>query len=390
MVVGGMERISTPWRLRWQRFRYTTLPLIGLGAFAAATFLLWTRQGEMPHAIGEVEAIRVDVASPLSGILVTLPQGPWKLYEIVEPDQVLAQLDDRPLQAQMATLKQELARLEKELDAVTAKLAVSEADRGLTYMTDAVQLRLEVERRNLVSLERQSELAVNRLEAQRRSTYVDCLKPLYEKKMVSELELNNARMLRDEAEKRVSEYSKVLSEAVAEKKSAEARLSQLPRFLPTDVAKALAPITAALQVQQAKIDELKVEISRLTIRAPMRGMICTIHHWPQSAVRAGDPIITVASEQGRYLVSYVRQEQHVDPKVDMDVDLRKRAAISPTVRTKVQCVGPQVEPIPVHLCRDPRMPEWGLPVRITLPIDFTGKPGELFEVTFKTRSKDNG
>ena len=56
------------------------------------TFLLWTRQGEMPHAIGEIEAIRVDVASPLDGILMPLPklpEGRWALYDTVEANQRL-------------------------------------------------------------------------------------------------------------------------------------------------------------------------------------------------------------------------------------------------------------------------------------------------------------
>ena len=59
----------------------------------------------MPHAIGEIEAIRVEVASPLDGILMPLPklpEGRWALYDTVEPNQVLAQLDDKPLQAQIA------------------------------------------------------------------------------------------------------------------------------------------------------------------------------------------------------------------------------------------------------------------------------------------------
>jgi multidrug resistance efflux pump len=348
----------------------------------------------MPHAIGEIEAIRVDVASPLSGILMplpNLPDGRWALYDTVEPNQVLAQLDDRPLQAEMATLNQELVRLQKELDAVAAKLAVSEANRGLNYMSDAVRLRVELEQRSLVALERQAEVTVNRLEAQRRTIYYDCLKPLYDKKIVSELELNNARMLRDEAVTRLAENTKVLGEAETEKQSAETRLHQLPKFLPADVAKELAPIAAATQVEQAKIHEVEVAINRLVIRAPahFHGMICAINRWPQTAVRAGDSIVTLGSDERRYIVSYVRQEQHVDPKVGMDVDVRKRAAISPTVRAVVEQVGPQLELIPLHLCRDPKFPEWGLPVRITLPEGFPGHPGELFEVTFKTRSKDN-
>ncbi len=392
VATNGMERISTPWRLRWHRFRYTTLPLLGLVTFTVLTFLLWTRQGEMPHAIGEIEAIRVEVTSPLSGILVPLPhQEPWALYETVEPNQVLAQLDDKPLQAEMATLVQELDRLRKELDAVAAKLAVSEADRGLTYMTEAVRLRVELEQRSLVVLKRQAEVVVNRLEAQRRTVYYDCLKPLFDKKIISELELNNARMLRDEAVARATEHAKVLAEAETEKTAAETRLHQLPKFLPADIAAELAPIAAAAQVEQAKIREVEVQISRLVIRAPLHfhGMICAINHWPQTAIKAGDSILMLGSDERRYLVSYVRQEQHVDPKVGMDVDVRKRLAIAPTVRSVVEQVGPQVEQIPVHLARDPKFPEWGLPVRIALPKDFPGHPGELFEVTFKTGSKDN-
>ena len=268
---------------------------------------------------------------------------------------------------------------------MAAKLAVSEADRGLNYMTDAVRLRVELEQRNLVVLERQAEVAVNRLEAQRRTIYYDCLKPLYDKKIVSDLELNNAAHLRDEAVARLAENTKVLGEAETQKKAAETRLQQLPNFLPADIAAELAPIAAAAQVQQAKIHEVEVQISRLVIRAPpIHGMICAINHWPQSAIKAGEPIVTIGSDERRYLVCYVRQEQHVDPKEGMDVDVRKRAAIAPTVRTVVERVGPQVEQIPMHLARDPKFPEWGLPVRITLPKDFSGHPGELFEVTFKT------
>ena len=187
MMVNGMERISTPWRLRWHRFRYTTLPLLGLVAFAAGTLLLWTRQGEMPHAIGEIEAIRVEVASPLGGILMPLPgklpDGRWVLYDTVEKGQVLARLDDRPLQAEMAALVQELDRLKKELDAVAAKLAVSEADRRLSYMTEAVRLHVEWEQAasSCWSGRRRSWSIGSRPSG--RSNYYDCLKPLYDKKI---------------------------------------------------------------------------------------------------------------------------------------------------------------------------------------------------------------
>jgi multidrug resistance efflux pump len=323
-------------------------------------------------------------------MLMPLPQGAWKLYETVEPDQILAQLDDRPLRAQMTTLEQELVRLRKELEAATAKLSVSEADRARSYLSDSMRLRVELEQRRLVALEKQMQVEVDRLEAQRTNTQLESLQPLYEKKMVSEQEMNNARIYRDEAAKRLAEDTKVAEEAKSLQKEAQERLKQLPDFLPAEGAKELAGFVAAADVQQSRIAELKVQIERLTIRSPLRGMICAIHHWQNENVPANEPIMTIASAEARYVVSYVRQEQHVEPKVGMTVDLRKRAIIRPAVETVVERVGPQIEAIPQHLCRDPKIPEWGLPVRIALPEKFSGHPGELFEVTFKTHSQDAG
>jgi multidrug resistance efflux pump len=395
-MVNGNGRIPVPWKNRWRRFRYTTLPVLGLSALLAATFWLWNRAGEIPHAYGEVEVVRVDVATALSGILAPLPRGPWTLFDTVEPDQIVAQLDERPLRAEMTVLEQELVRLQKELGAVADRLAVSEADRARRYLgetarllADSIRLRVELEHRRLAVLERQVLVEIDRLEAQRTNTYLECLKPLYENKMVSAQEINNARSYRDEAAKRLAENLKVLAEAQSQERGAEGRLDQLPKlaaFLAADLDKELAPIAAAADVQRGRIAALGVEINRLTIRAPLRGAISAIHHWPGENVRAGDAIVTLAAPQGRYIVSFLRQEQHVVPAVGMPVDVRMRAVVARPVPSVVERIGPQIEAIPPHLCRDPKIPEWGLPVRIALPENFSGRPGELFEVTFKTRA----
>jgi multidrug resistance efflux pump len=277
--------------------------------------------------------------------------------------------------------------LRKELDAASAKLVVSESDRARTYLDDTIRLYVEQEARRLVVLERQVQVAIDRLEAERTKTHLECLQPLYVRKIVSDLEMTNARIYCEEAAKRLEDTNKVLGEAQAQEKNADQRLAKFPAFQPADVPTELAPIIAAANVQEARIKELEIEISRLTIRAPIRGRICAILHWPSENVRAGEAIVTIAAGQGRYIVSYIRQEQHVEPAVGMEVDVRKRLAISPRMPSLVERVGPQVELVPEHLRRDPKIPEWGLPVRITIPDRFSGRPGELFEVTFKTRPK---
>ena len=58
----------------------------------------------------------------------------------------------------------------------------------------------------------------------------------------------------------------------------------------------------------------------------------------------------------------------------MGVEVRARAAGSRPRESVVECIGPQVELIPVHQRRNPQLPEWGLPVRILLPDGLEVRP----------------
>jgi multidrug resistance efflux pump len=387
--MNGLTRIPVPWKHRWRRFRYSSLPMFSFVAFVGAAAWLWTHATQMPHAIGEVEAKRVVAATGVSGVLKRVPRE-WRLFDKVAANQVVAQLDDGLLSSEMATLQTDLARLQKEVEAAKAKLPASEADRSQTYLAQSIQVRFELEQRRIAALTQQVQVEGDRLEAERTNTYFECIKPLYEKKMISEQEYANARLYRDEAAKRLAENLKVADEAKRQQRDAEERLTTLRDFLPLDVKTQLAPIAAAIDVQNTRIAGLEVRIKQLTIHAPNSGVIAAIHHWPGENVPAGEPILTIASDKGSYLVSFVRQEQHVEPEKGMAVDVRKRAAVSSASEMAVESVGPQIEPIPQHLCRDPKIPEWGLPVRIALPDSFPCRPGELFEVTFKKGSKDAG
>jgi hypothetical protein len=49
----------------------------------------------------------------------------------------------------------------------------------------------------------------------------------------------------------------------------------------------------------------------------------------------------------------------------------------------VQEVGNQIEPVPPQQLANPRMPEFGLPVRIAMPSDVKLRPGEMVGVIFR-------
>jgi len=152
----------------------------------------------------------------------------------------------------------------------------------------------------------------------------------------------------------------------------------------------LEPLQAAIETQITRIEELVLQIKSLLIRSPLTGTITAIDAWPGQNLQAGAPIMTIAATEGQYILSYVRQDTGVRPRVGMVVAVSVRTLPRFRGSTEVVQVGPQVELIPPHQLRDPNVPEWGVPVVIGIPPDLkrqvTLRPGELVDVSISRRS----
>ena len=138
----------------------------------------------------------------------------------------------------------------------------------------------------------------------------------------------------------------------------------------------------AIAAQEARIRELEIQVQWLEIRSPIRGTVSAIYYRPGQVARAGDPVLTVVDSHGRHIVAYVRQRQGLEPKVGMEVAVRNRSLPRQIVRTLIDRVGDQIEPVPLHHLRNPNVVEWGLPVRIAVPAELALRPGELVDLTF--------
>jgi len=380
------KRIPVSLAQRWRRFRYKVLPLLSFGVCVALALALWQRQGQMPNALGEVEAVRVTVAAGADGLVVPLLGGQWSLFDTVGQEELIARLDDRPVLAAIRTARLEVKRLDRELDAVEARVAWDQADRRFDDTQEIARLSWDVERRRLDVLDRKVIIEADRVAMKRHEWRLGFLEGLTERRIISEMECGEVRLLRDEVARRIDENRKALKEAQAQLAVSERRLGAFSAQQ-IEVTRLLAPVQVEIVKQQSAVEELALQVETLEIRAPISGTICEILSWPGQHVRQGDPIVTIAAPVGRYIVSYIRQEQRIRPTVDTPVDVRIRLPNSRRVATRVERVGPQFELIPQHHRRDPAVLEWGLPVRIALPKQMTARPGELIDIIFKTRDR---
>ncbi len=338
----------------------------------------------MPNGVGEVEVVRIDVATGRDGTLTALPRGQWALFDRVEANEVLARLDDRTVRAEMITLKAELARVRGELAAAVEQVELDESERKHDHQRESQRLVWQREQHRLDVLDRHAAIETDRIEEMRLNGQLAYLEPLRSQDAVSVMEITDLRLQRDEVRKRTAENERCLAEAKNQLERSEKTLRDYPHLRTAQTTRLLEPLEAETSVIECRMNELQVEIDGLEIRAPIGGTVCAIHSWPGQSLRAGEPVVTVAADQGRHIVSYVRQEQRLQPEVGMPVWVRVRGSGNGLVRSVVARVGPQVETVPIHQQRDPRVQEWGQPVCIQPPENLELCPGQLIDIRFDT------
>jgi multidrug resistance efflux pump len=377
------DRIPIRLSHRWRWVRIQALPLVVFAICVVVATQLWKSQGGTAHAVGEVLAVRVDLISQLDGVLADVPYRRLQLFDRVQAGDVVLRLDDQPTRAALETLGKTLEQAKAELDKTAEQARVDDAARRVDELSEARRRALRIEELRLEILQTKTLVETDRVELQRLNELLDVTREVFERKAANRVDLINAQLRRDIVGQRIASNEKVLTESESQRDRAIGQMSEFSPQQAIEVAKLLAPVRAAIGVQEARIRELQLQVKALEIRAPLDGTVAAVTRWPGQAVRAGDAVVTIASEQAQYIVSYVRQQSRFHPAVGMAVDVRLRANPSVAIEGYVDRVGPQVELVPPHQLRDPRVAEWGLPVRVALAGQGELKPGELVDLRFR-------
>jgi len=314
------QTIPTPLPLLMRRVRYQIVPILTLTICLILSVWLWVRRGGSVTAIGSVNAIQVPVNSKIDGLLVQLPRK-VQIFDSVSAGEVLARLDSSHIEAQIQRETERLNEVRRQLELLN-KIKPKSPTTAPTAAIPAPSAN--------------DAAAVARLKGSARKVIVG-------------------------AEVAEAEADDTLNNPLLQNKFS---------------------LEMMANGYEAKIQELEQRVLSQDIKAPISGTIISIHRFPGQAVTAGQAIMTIASEKGDYIVTYVRQSQVIQPSPGMVVNVHLRSAPR-TLRSHVSNIGPQVEKVPPEHLRDPRMLEWGLPVHVAIPPDTKLRPGELVDLFFR-------
>ena len=356
-------KIRTPWKQQFRRVRYQLLPVLSMGGALLLTMWLWNRHVGIVNGVGEVVANEANIIASRDGVLMDLP-GRQKLTALmpVEEGQLLAALDSRPLLASLAELKRDVSHLRAQLPAI--------ANGATTRPADSSPITLLIEHQRLSVIEQRAQ---DRIEQPVRPKF------------------KNRERISDAltaAENTLAQLQRsVTTTRPAPEVPAGKRLLTTEEFLAIaakEVEKELLARRPDIDALEARMGELELEAQCLEIRAPFSGEILQVHRHPGQAVSAGGLIATIGEREAFTVLSYIRQEQGIQPHVGEWVEVRTRLPGRKPIQGYIAKLGSRAQPIPVHQLRDAKVPEFGTPVFITVK-EMPLRPGYLVDVRFTAR-----
>ncbi len=432
--------IAIPWKVR---LKYLGVHWLQAPLFVACLLaLLWLWSGRMSQItlVGQVEAVQVNVTSPDAGVLMSL-EDPLSPFDRVDKDVTLiARIDVSDALSEMQTLTAERLRLQALITSESERLRLEQRkldQDDLQQRRDGIQHELDRQRnqighrdqvdelrRELNDLQqrrRELELRLAESSAQRLAGQLEVSGLQRQRLQVEDLVRRNATpsLRLDELDSQIAVKQLVIRQGERFAETVQGQIADLERevaqaqtrweqaslawkeFLAQstdpvstvegdrettlDTETLLEPLARALAVQDAKVRALAQRIASNEIRAPVSGMIAEVHQPPGTFVRSGEPIVTIAADQSRWIVAYLDQRNRSLLRPADKIEIRIRGVDSRSDRVghgTVVGLGVQYELVPGHLRRNPEMTQWGLPVRIEVPDGMMVMPGEMVDLVF--------
>lgn len=393
-------RIPIPASRRLRMFCHGVLPVLAfLGAGGVVAYLMMQDQ-TATGMTGELFARRTMVNAQVAGVLASPASQPIAEFTAVRKGQVVAQLDPRPLQARLKVVQ---AELEKAKADISATQATQESDTIRVLVSaggNAAQLTSDVARLRVEQARVEAEEAVARISWGIAKKTYDLIEYLVnEKKVLPKTDLYNAQKVRDEAKATADTRVVMRKQIIEQIGKINEKLAGLPKppssqKLQELLDNLLSPIQAQIKTQQAIIEEVQTQMEQLVIHAPFDGVITQVHLHPGQAVQPGTPIFTLAAADAPYVLTYIRSNQPIRPRLGMGADVRFSAR-GGTVPGRIVLIGPEVTDISPKQLQNPSVPEWGLPVAIQLQWppkmkdELDPRPGQLVYIRLRPNDVDN-
>ena len=376
------KKIRTPLGQRLRRLRTGALPfVIWVGALGVAG-VLWRETPQRGDFVGIAEGQEAQLSAPFQG---QLKQLHVELHQPVQAGQLLASLDDAGLGARFATQEAELRRLSAQLSARRAELewelrlaqtraetqhAQALSTAGLEYPAELRAFHADESRLSLGKLESQLARALSELESERIEARLVRAKALVLGAAGPARDVEDLALELDQERAKARSLERLAEQQTLELREAKARREALLKsyvgppleFLPEPALEALLEgLRAALEVQGARLEELRLQREQHLLRAPAAGHVASIEAHAGQQLQAGQPILTLVQARPDQITLWLPESSAHAPHTGQALSLARQgsSARGKRVPCRVESLGPRIESLPARLWARSDIPEYG-------------------------------
>jgi HlyD family secretion protein len=360
MKSNSSSLIPIPLARRWLDARQRVLPGLVLGATLCVISVLWKDHVASPTLVGQAEPVLADVSCQKPGVLAELSVTRFQKVKAGDSVGQVMVAEPRILESSLAVIRAEIEMLRVNMEPIA-----TQQHNAMDY----TRVRLEWMRQR-------ADLASARVNLQLAESELRRTEALFKEKIISQQSLDQAKAAYEALQQQVEELTRLVAEGNQNFKTLQLTNAADITRISED------PLRAAIAVQESKLRLTEAELSPITLRAPIDGIVTTIFHRPGETVIAGQPIVALATLNPVRIVGYLRPPLPAMPKVGTHVEVRTRSLQREVGSAQIVAVGTQLESIPATLLGPlkPAYLELGLPIDISLPASLKILPGELVDL----------
>jgi multidrug resistance efflux pump len=352
--------IPIPLAQRWQDARGRLVPIVVFAATLSSIGVLWRNHVAAPTLVGQAEPVIADVTSQKPGMLAGLHVVRFQRVKAGEPIGMVMLAEPQLLESSLAVIRAEIEMLRANMEPMAAQQRNA----------------LDYNRVRLQWMRQRAELASVRVSLQLAETELCRTQELFKAKICSQRELDTATATQTGLKQEVEELTLLVAEG-------DQNFRLLQPTNTTDIARISDdPLRAAIAVQESKLRMTEAELSPITLRASIDGIVTAIYRRSGEAVVAGQPIVALATLSPVRIVGYVNAPLRQEPKPGTRVEVRTRGWRREVGLAQVVAVGTQMESLPPALLSPFKVGslELGLPLEVSLPANLRIRPGELVDL----------
>lgn len=378
--------IRTPLAYRLRLMRHRTIPLIVWICVIAALLVMGRGDLRYINGVGVVEARQFAVSPAIDGIIQSLAVD---ILDTIEAGQILALMDDTIVAAELVVAEAEMSRIRMKVRAEGRRLDEEFAQKEADVLNDLRRFQINEENARLEYLDKVVRQESDTIKLERLRLDMNRQRDLVAQNIHAEELYDDTRLRYEALKTEIEQNETAISVAKTNlDRAVERRVDWESQVVDGDTVDFLGPIREALNVQEARINEIKQRRRMLALNAPVSGQVTHIFHRPGETVLAGDPIMAITDTSNQRVIAYVDERSAGKVIPGSEVHLQSENRPDRAVVAIVARAGAALEELPIVLRGTPILPEWGFPVLISQIPQGVFLPGERLRVSIKASGSE--